>query len=650
MQFKSHRMPVRAVAFVHDLIMAAVSFVLCLMLRLGDGWLFYLEQHLLPSLALFVVICGAAFHFTGLYRGIWRYASMNDLVAIVKSVSLAILLFLLITFLISRVQGVPRTALVTNWFVLIFLLGAPRMIYRVFKDRGRGHLLERDSHLKIPVLLVGAGDAAELFIREMSRSRNAPYEVLALVDEKGTRVGRYIRDVPVMGHLDQIGDVIERLVSTRIRSPQRIILTKDLPRPEMEKLLDVVDSRGIAIARLPKITDFAGDLGANFDVRPIAIEDLLGRTQNRLDRQAMADLIRGRRILISGAGGSIGSELVRQVAALEPAHLTLIDNSEFLLYSIDMELAELDADLARRAVLADVRDRPKLDQVLAEEKPDVLFHAAALKHVPMLESNPTEAVLTNVVGTRNMADACRKAGVPAMVLISTDKAINPSNVMGATKRLAENYCQSLDILERRRRDGLRGTRFITVRFGNVLGSTGSVVPLFQRQIAQGGPVTVTHPDITRYFMTVSEAVELVLQASALGYHADDAEAGKIYVLNMGDPIKIADLATQMIRLAGLHPGEDIQIEFTGLRPGEKLHEELFHEFESLLPTSHPGLRLANPRSADYELLSRGLDELADLAVNRQRDSVYAELQRLVPEYIVDEKPGKPRVSAAAAAS
>jgi O-antigen biosynthesis protein WbqV len=280
--------------------------------------------------------------------------------------------------------------------------------------------------------------------------------------------------------------------------------------------------------------------------------------------------------------------------------------------------------------LGDVRDRTRLDEVMAAHAPELVFHAAALKHVPMVEANPVEGVLTNAIGTRNTAEACRKAGVAAMVLISTDKAINPSSVMGATKRLAEIYCQALDIAGRRR--GAQGTRFITVRFGNVLGSTGSVVPLFHRQLAAGGPLTVTHPDMTRYFMTVREAVELVLQASALGAESPATEAGKIYVLDMGEPVKIIDLARQMIRLAGLRPDKDIQISITGPRPGEKLREEVFHEAEPLLPTSHPGLRLASPRTVNLELLSRNFDELAALTEQRRQAELMALVHRLVPEF------------------
>ncbi len=632
MRFRSHRMSRPKIAFLHDLAMAAFSFLVALSLRLGFGPLAGLPADVWLAMFLFTVVCGVVFWRAGLYRGIWRYASLNDLVTIVRAVTFALLVFLPVTFLLTRLNELPRTSLVINWFVLIFLLGAPRLLYRIFKDRGFDHVLERDRHGRIPVLLVGVGDRAEVFIREMARDRDGPYEVLGLVDEKGTRVGRRIHGVPVLGHLNELASVVET-VTARNRSPQKLIVTKRLERDDLERILDVADGRGIAIARLRRLTEFrSGE--EKLKLQPVAIEDLLGRTQTKLDRAAMSRLIEGRRVLITGAGGSIGAELTRQIAAFLPAHLTLLDSSEYALYTIGLELDETFADLPRSLVLGDVRDRGHLDGVMADHTPELVFHAAALKHVPMVEANPIEGVLTNAIGTRNTAEACRKAGVAAMVLISTDKAINPSSVMGASKRLAETYCQALDIAERRH--GKPGTRFITVRFGNVLGSTGSVVPLFHRQLAAGGPLTVTHPEMTRYFMTVREAVELVLQASALGAESPRTEAGKIYVLDMGEPVKIIDLAQKMIRLAGLRPDKDIEIAITGPRPGEKLREEVFHEAEPLLPTSHPGLRLASPRTVNLELLSRSYDDLETLTTRRGEVELLAMLHRLVPEYTAGE--------------
>jgi FlaA1/EpsC-like NDP-sugar epimerase len=628
MKLGSPRLPRQIVAFLHDLSMAAAAFMIALLLRLGDEAWTSLMTALWPAMLLFTAVCGAVFLTTGLYRGVWRYASMNDLVAIIKAGSLALAIFLPVTFLITRLDSLPRSWLVIIWFVLIFLLGAPRMLYRVFKDQGFSHLLERDRHRRVPVLLVGAGDAAETFIREMARDRDGAFEVLGAIDEKGTRIGRHIHGVPVFGQLEDLPEVFRRL-ARRERKPQRIILSKPLERDELDYVLELADSHGATVARLPRLTDFSGGVEERLQIRPIAIEDLLGRPQTPLDRQAMQRLIEGRRVLVTGAGGSIGAELTRQIAAFRPAQLTLFDSSEYNLYSIDLELGERVPALPRRAVIGDVRDRQRVDRLFGEAQPDLVFHAAALKHVPMVEFNPLEGLHTNVLGTRNVADACRRSDVAAMVLISTDKAVNPPNVMGASKRLAESYCQALDLL---RQTTGGGTRYVTVRFGNVLGSTGSVVPLFQHQLAAGGPLTVTHPEMTRYFMTVREAVELVLQASALGTASPPAEAGHIYVLDMGEPVKIVDLARQMIRLSGLKPDRDVEIRFTGLRPGEKLHEELFHGGEASMPTGHPGLQLAAPRTADAELLARSLDELAGLVQQGDADKALRLLQRLVPEF------------------
>lgn len=629
MKFRSHRFSRPQIAFWHDLTMAAVSFILAVALRVGFDALPQLPSDLWFALLAFTTVCGSVFWFTGLYRGVWRYASLNDLVAIVRAVTLSLLIFLPITFLVTRLDDLPRSSLIINWLVLIFLLGAPRMLYRIFKDRGFDHLLERSSGMRVPVLLVGAGDSAEVFIREMARDRNAPYQVVGVIDEKGTRVGRRIHGVTILGHLDDLPQVMESLIESG-RKPQRLILTKQPTRDELEQVLDTADTQGMTIARLPRLTELRSGEEHPLNLKPVAIEDLLGRPQTPLDRGAMRRLIEGRRVLVTGAGGSIGAELVRQISRYQPARLILLDNSEYHLYQIGLELHETHDALSRSLLLGDVRDRGRLDEIMAAETPELVFHAAALKHVPMVEDNPLEGILTNVIGTRHVADACRKAGVVALVQISTDKAINPSSVMGATKRLAESYCQALDIAERR--DGKRGTRFVTVRFGNVLGSTGSVVPLFHRQLAAGGPLTVTHPDMTRYFMTVREAVELVLQASALGVEGSAKEAGKIYVLDMGDPVKIMDLARQMIRLAGLRPDKDIEITVTGLRPGEKLHEELFHAAEPMDPAGHPGMQLASPRTVNQELLSRSLDELGALAQNGRREEALAMMQRLVPEY------------------
>jgi O-antigen biosynthesis protein WbqV len=616
------------IAYFHDVVMAGLSFVLAQALR-QDGVAFSLAStELWSGTALFMAVAATAFAGLDLYRGVWRYASLNDTVQIVKAASLTVAVFFPLLFLFTRLEDLPRSSLIINWLILMVLLGGPRIVYRVFKDRRLDTVMAKHAGRRIPVMLVGAGDAAEQFIRSVNRVPEASYTVVGIVDDKETRVGRAIHGVDVMGTVADLPAAVERL-KKRGQRPQRLILTKEhLDGAVVRSALDVADSLGLTLARLPRLTDFREGVGEVAEVRPIAIEDLLGRPQAVLDRPAMQALIAGKRVMVTGAGGTIGGELVRQISEFAPAHVTLVENSEFHLYEIDLMLGERHAELPRSAVLADIRDRDRVDAVFAEARPELVFHAAALKHVPMVEAHPAEGVLTNVLGTRNVADACRAAGVPVMVQISTDKAVNPSSVMGATKRLAESYCQALDIAEAKHAGG---TRFVTVRFGNVLGSTGSVVPLFQHQLAQGGPLTVTHPEVTRYFMTVREAVELVLQASALGAR-DAAASGKIFVLDMGEPVRVQDLARQMIRLAGLRPDIDVKIAFTGLRPGEKLYEELLHVAESLMPTAYKDILLAAPRTADAALLARAIDELAEHARAGHGAEVLDGLHRLVPEY------------------
>ncbi len=613
--------------FLHDLVMAALSFVISLYLRVGDqtGW--YLANYLWPAFLLFMGVAAFVFLWMRTGRGVWRHIAMVDLLTLAKAVTLVMLIFLPVLFFFTRLDQLPRSMLVINWFVLTALLGGPRILYRLLKDRRLDLTLAKAGHRRVPVLLVGAGDGAEIFIRAMQYEPQAHYQVVGIVDEKGTRVGRDIHGVPVLGGPDALAEIVERCAK-RSRRPERLILTKDNLEAElMRDLFARADALGLTLARVPRMTDLRSELSDTIETRPIAIEDLLGRPQTVLDRASMKAMIAGRRVLVTGAGGTIGGELVRQVAALAPAHLALVDNGEYQLYRIEQELGEEHPHLSHSTVLADVRDAERMTRLFVAEKPELVFHAAALKHVPMVEHNACEGVLTNLVGTRNVADACHAAGVAAMVLISTDKAVNPASVMGATKRAAECYCQARDILAAA---GGR-TRYVTVRFGNVLGSTGSVVPLFQHQIERGGPLTVTHPEIKRYFMTVREAVELVLQAAALGAR-DGVEAGKIFVLDMGEPVRILDLARQMIRLAGLVPDKDIEIVFTGLRPGEKLYEELLHETEHLVPTRCQGILLAAPRTADLALIGRAIDEAGDAAASGREDQLRKLLERMVPEY------------------
>jgi O-antigen biosynthesis protein WbqV len=597
-------------AFGHDIIMAMLGFMLAMYLRVGAEAFDHYSGALRSGVPIFAVAAAISFRVLNLYRGLWRYASVRDLTAVVKAVTLAVLVFMPTLFLVNRMGALPRSVPLILWLVMVALLGAPRVLYRMAKDRLAGNAAE--AARRVPVLLIGAGDGAELFIRAMAGQPLYPYRVVGVLDDRGRDlVGRHIHNVPILGTVDDLAALIEKLASQGAR-PQRLIVTRpaaELDGALMRRLVDAAEKLGAPIARLPNLTEFQDAVAdGRLKLQPIAVEDLLGRPQVVHDLEAVRKMIAGRRVLVTGAGGTIGGELTRQIAALAPARLALVEHGEFALYTIGQAIGEEYPALDLALHLGDVRDRGRIFALLAAERPDIVFHAAALKHLPLAEQNPSEAVLTNAIGTRNVADATRRAGTGAMVMISTDKAVRPSSVMGLTKRLAETYCQALDL------DGDGGSRFVTVRFGNVLGSTGSVVPLFQRQLAAGGPLTVTHPDVERYFMTCGEAVQLVLQAAAYSL-ARPAERGRIFVLDMGEPVRIVDLARQMIRLAGLEPGRDVQIAFTGLRPGEKLTERLSEEDEPLTETEAAGILMASPRPAHLAAIDAFLDTLAESAVS-----------------------------------
>ena len=613
--------PRSIIAAAHDAAIAAASFVLALYVRLGDDQFYLASPYLLPATIFFTVICVGSFAAMRLYRGLWRFASMRDMIEIAKASSLAVLIFAVFMFILTRLDHFPRSALFINWLLLMSMLAAPRFAYRALKDRTLTWEMTLEEKAKIPVLLVGATSLAEQFIQDMSRNPRAAYQVVGILDNDTSRHNRMIQRTRIYGSTKILDVVLRKLTRKDMRPHKILIADPNLAGAELEAMMLVADAEAIPVARIPRLSDFRAHFDDKLQVKPIAIEDLLGRPQMALDRTSMRALIAGKRVLITGAGGSIGSELSRQIKGYDPAKLVLLDACEFNLYQIGRELAAANPT----CVLGDVRDAQLINHIVAEHKPEIVFHAAAIKHVPLSEENPEEAMLTNIFGSKNVADACVAHGVSYMVMISTDKAVNPTNVMGATKKLAESYCQALAQTEQAK------THFVTVRFGNVLGSTGSVVPLFQEQIARGGPVTVTHAEMTRYFMTIREAVELVLQAASIGAAAKEKRE-HIFVLDMGRPIKILSLAEQMIRLAGFKPYTDIPIEFTGLRAGEKMHEELFHEAEGLAPTPHASISLASPRITDYSELSSKLESLLLAAKSRHRAQAVVILKTLVPEY------------------
>ncbi len=575
--------------------------------------------------AITLLVGGVPFRVSQQY---WRFSGVADLLGIAGGSVASAALFAALLLLTGT--PLPSVAFpIIHAMTLLVLLGGLRIVYRLSQGRlagGGGADLQR-------VLLVGADQASDLFLRAVRRARATPLRITGLLTRGSHQPGRRIHGVPILGTVSGVAGVLDRLERAGRRPDGLVVTDPELRGEDLAVVIRAAEALSIPVGRVPDPTALSP--ATRVELRPVVIEDLLNRPEVALDRAAMARLVAGRRVLVTGAGGTIGAELARQLAALSPERLVLLDHGEFALWQIDLELAEAAPVLARYGVVADIRDPVRLAAVFALHRPEIVFHAAALKHVPIVEANPSEGMLTNIVGTRLVADAARAAGAAEMVLISTDKAVNPSSLMGASKRAAEMYCQSLDVETRRVGQGMRCT---TVRFGNVLGSTGSVVPLFRRQLERGGPLTVTHPEMRRYFMTVPEAVGLVLQASALagaGAGADTErllQEGGIFVLDMGPPVKIVDLARQMIRLAGLRPDHDVQIRYTGLRPGEKLFEELFHGSEPPVQTRHPGLLVATPRLQDPHAVGQALDAIEAACRAGRAEPALALLKRLVPEF------------------
>jgi FlaA1/EpsC-like NDP-sugar epimerase len=580
----------------------------------------------IPLGAISLLLAGIPFRLSLQY---WRFAAIGDLLTVAASAALGAALFTGATTIAGVAQPNPAFPFV-HALTLLLALGAPRVGYRW----RRGRPVNKPDHLDAAsILLVGSIEDADLFIRALAQDRRQAFRVEGLLASSDRQTGRRIQGHPILGALNDAATVLDQLQAEDRLPGTLVFVTPELSGARLAQVVAQADRFGLQVRQAPRPTALADpDKPRPVELRPVAIEDLLNRPQVPLDRDGMARLIQGRRVIVTGAGGTIGSELARQVAAFGPGTLILLDNGEYALWQIDLELAETHPQTNRRALIADIRDEARIRAIFEENRPELVFHAAALKHVPMVEANPLEGMATNAAGTRHVADAARATGALAMVLISTDKAVNPTSVMGASKRLAEMYCQALDISARASHQGMR---CITVRFGNVLGSTGSVVPLFQRQLSRGGPLTVTHPDMQRYFMTVREAVGLVLQASVLGVNGaslPSGENGGIFVLDMGEPVKIVDLARQMIRLAGLQPEQDIEIRFTGLRPGEKLYEELFHGKEPPVPTGYPGLLMATPRTADPAIVARAIEEIGSACRGGQVKLALTLLGRLIPEF------------------
>jgi len=594
-------------ALLHDIIVASIAWFAAYLLRFNFAVPEMHTQYMLESIAWVVPLQAIVFVSFGLYRGIWRFASIPDLKRIFLAVGAASVLVAAMLFMVKTTIAVPRSVLVLDPLLLILMMGGSRFIYRAWKEHQLYGLTLSQGN---PVIVLGAGEAAVALVKDLSRSTQ--WRVVGLLDDDNAMHAREIFGVKVKGAIRQLGDISKRFGVEHV-----IVAMPSAHHQKRRQAIDLANHLGLEVLTVPAIDDLMSGKVSVSQIRKVDVEDLLGRDAVALDNSGLQHLITGKVVLVSGAGGSIGSELCRQIVKFNPSVLVCLDTSEFSLYQLEQELSALALSAQLIYLTCDVKNKVRIDNALAQYQPSVVFHAAAYKHVPMMENgNVWEALSNNVVGTHTLARACKDAGVAKFVLISTDKAVNPTNVMGASKRLAEMVCQGLQENS--------GTRFVIVRFGNVLGSSGSVIPKFREQIAQGGPVTITHPDITRYFMSIPEAAQLVMQAGLMG------QGGEIFVLDMGEPVKIADLAMDMIQLSGLQ-ADEIKIEYVGLRPGEKLYEELLADDEHTMPTPHEKLRIAQARTADISWVNKLLKWIEG-AHSANENHIKAELAVWVEEY------------------
>ncbi|MDW7671401.1 MAG: nucleoside-diphosphate sugar epimerase/dehydratase [Bacillota bacterium] len=611
----------QAILVILDMLLIILSYILAFAIRFDfqfttepggtDAWFVFLN-------AMILIICVklAAFFVMGLYRSLWRYASMQEMLQIILAVILANTATITLMTLTGRT--LPRSVMVLVIVLDMALIGGMRFTYRLLRSTMQGNRLNFKRlfkrHLFVRnLMIVGAGEAAAAIIRELQGLHYRQGRPVALVDDDPAKQGQRLMGVPVLGPLRSMNSLAEERGIDEI-----IVAIPSASRREMRHIVEQATATGKKVRIIPGIYELLDGQVSVKDIRDVAIEDLLGREPVCVDLAAMAAYLENKVVLVTGGGGSIGSELCRQIASFNPKQLVMMDIYENHLYDLHQELKRTHPTIDLVPVISSVRDRPQLNRLFSHHKPQVVFHAAAHKHVPLMELTPEEAVKNNVLGTRNMAEYAHRFGAERFVMISTDKAVNPTSIMGASKRLAEMLVQSLDEISQ--------TRFVSVRFGNVLGSSGSVVPLFQRQIAAGGPVNVTHEEMTRFFMTIPEASQLVIQAGAL------ARGGEVFVLDMGEPVKIMDLAKNLIRLSGFAPGIEIPIQITGLRPGEKLFEELLLDSSGLEGTAHQKIFVEHPPASDWSMLNLQVQALYDKLHHLDANDIKDEVCRLVGTY------------------
>ena len=599
--------------FLYDFTSVIVTFCFAYILRLGSLTPFELSLRVVLGILLIGAVQTTCFYFTGNYRGVWRFSSTPDLIRVLKGVSLGVPVSVLILFLVGGISEIPRSIFIIQWFFLIVAMGGGRFAYRLYKDREIYGIMHADKELD-KTLILGAGYAGNLLLKFIVNDINNELDVIGFIDDDLNKKGKIIHGYKVLGTVEEISDVVSRTQATKV-----IIAIPSATKDQMQRIVEACEDTKLQVRSIPKFSDIITGKIQISKLRRVTAEDLLGRDQVELNKDEMSYMIKDKVVLITGAGGSIGSELALQIGKLSPLKIICFDVSEYNMYELGFKLEALKNNVKIDYIVGDVRDVSKMSSIFKRYRPQVVFHAAAYKHVPMMELNPIESIKVNVIGTQTVAKMSDKYGVDKFVLISTDKAVNPTNVMGTTKRIAEMVCQTIQKTS--------DTKFETVRFGNVLGSSGSVIPRFQKQIEAGGPITVTHPEIIRYFMSIPEAAQLVVQAAAIG------KGGEIFVLDMGDPVKIDDLAKRIITLAGLKLGEDIDIEYTGLRPGEKLYEELLADGEATVPTRHDRVRVAKVRPVADDLF----DQINILVQETTTTCIRTKLKMIVPEYDIPEE-------------
>lgn len=604
---------------MYDIIIIFFSLYFSLQLRFDfiiESKYIHLFKITIIPLIILMILLNKLFN---LYNNLWEYASVDELLSIIYSVSLANILFLFISYILSHLKlfenmyyRFPYTVHIIFWMLTIILCGGVRFTYRIIHKHSEGIYFFQNSYNKNRLLIVGAGDAAAILIKEIKNNSKLNYNIVGLIDDNNEKIGKFINGIKVVGNRNDIVSICndEDVKEIIIAIPSAAVEDK-------KKIINICKKTKCTLKILPGINEMIDQDIKLSKIRNVNIEDLLGREEVKLDDGNINRYIKGKVILVTGGGGSIGSELCRQIAKFNPKKLLILDIYENNAYDLQMELNYTYPNLKKEVIIASIRDKKRLNEIFETYNPEVVFHAAAHKHVPLMEGNPAESIKNNILGTYNVISCCNEYKTKKFVQISTDKAVNPTNIMGATKRFCEMMVQAFDKVS--------STEFVAVRFGNVLGSNGSVIPLFKKQIAKGGPITVTHPEINRFFMTIPEAAQLVIQAGAM------AHGGEIFVLDMGEPVKIVDLAKDLITLSGLTPDVDIKIQFTGLRPGEKLYEEPLMEDADLTTTEHDKIRVEKPKHIDVNFVEESIERFKNYAY-MSNDEIFSLVQEVVPTY------------------